>query len=100
MRSCSTPTSWCYATWAGLPRSPWTTPSSLAPRDPFIPCVSSPNGLARFEELGLAPGAPYFTGAMMVVNVDGWRRELVSERALRYVADHASGCCARTTRTP
>ena len=62
----------------------------LAPRDPFIPCVSSPNGLQRFEELGLAPSAPYFTGAMMVVNVDGWRRELVSERALRYVADHAS----------
>ena len=61
----------------------------LAPRDPFIPYVSSPNGLAHFAELGLAPSAPYFTGAMMVVNVDGWRRELVSERALRYVTDHA-----------
>ena len=63
---------------------------ALAPRDPFIPCVSSPNGLAHFEALGLAPGAPYFTGAMMVVNVDGWRHDRVSERALRYVADHAA----------
>jgi lipopolysaccharide biosynthesis glycosyltransferase len=62
---------------------------ALAPRDPFIPYVSSPNGLAHFAELGLAPDAPFFTGAMMIVNVDGWRRELVSERALRYVADHA-----------
>lgn len=61
----------------------------LAPRDPFIPCVSSPNGLEHYRELGLAPSAPYFTGAMMVVNVDGWRRELVSERLLRYVAEHA-----------
>ena len=61
----------------------------LAPRDPFIPCVSSPNGLWHYRELGLAPSAPYFTGAMMVVDVDGWRRELVCERALRYVADHA-----------
>lgn len=61
----------------------------LAPRDPFIPCVSSPNGLVHFEELGLSPGAPYFTGAMMVVDVDGWRRDLVSERALQYVVDHA-----------
>ena len=61
----------------------------LAPRDPFIPYVSSPNGLRDFQDLGLGPRAPYFTGAMMVVNVDGWRRESVSERALRYVADHA-----------
>jgi lipopolysaccharide biosynthesis glycosyltransferase len=62
---------------------------ALAPRDPFIPFVSSPNGLAGFEALGLSPRAPYFAGAMMVVDVPAWRRERVAERALQFVAEHA-----------
>jgi lipopolysaccharide biosynthesis glycosyltransferase len=60
----------------------------LAPRDAFIPCVSSPNGLAGYAELGLASDAPYLTGALMVVNIPAWRADGVTERALAYVARH------------
>ncbi len=62
----------------------------LSPRDAFIPSVSSANGLAGFRELGLSPDAPYFTGALMVVDVPGWRRERVSERTIAYVAENAA----------
>jgi lipopolysaccharide biosynthesis glycosyltransferase len=72
-----------------LAREAFSGALALAPRDPFIPFVSSPNGLARFEALGLLPGTPYFAGGLMVVDLEGWRREGIAERALRYVADHA-----------
>jgi lipopolysaccharide biosynthesis glycosyltransferase len=69
---------------------PFGDASALAPRDPFIPSVSSPNGLTDYAALGLHRDAPYFSGALMVVNVAAWRRDRVSERALVYVKDHAS----------
>lgn len=73
-----------------LADEPFEGASVLAPRDPFIPCVSSPNGLEGFASLGLAPEAPYFSGAAMVMDVPAWRRERVPERALAYVEAHAS----------
>jgi lipopolysaccharide biosynthesis glycosyltransferase len=71
-----------------LAAEPFDGAHVLAPRDAFIPCMSSPNGLAGYAELGLAPDAPYLTGALMVVNVPAWRADGITERALAYVAKH------------
>ena len=61
----------------------------LAPRDMFIPTVGSINGLAGYAHLGLAPGTPYLSGAVMVIDVAAWGRENVSERTLAFVAENA-----------
>lgn len=60
----------------------------LAPRDPFIPCIASPNGLPLALRENRAPGESYFTGAMMVLNLPAWRAERISEQALRVARAH------------
>lgn len=72
-----------------LALEPFATAHVLAPRDPFIPFVSSPNGLSVFAKLGFEPADAYFTGALMVVNLAAWRRDRVTEQALAHVARHA-----------
>lgn len=45
----------------------------LAPRDAFVPFVSSPAGLARLEELGIDPQAAYFSAGAMLIDLERWR---------------------------
>lgn len=48
--------------------------SSLAgARDTSTPFVSSPRGIASFEELGLAHDTPYFNSGVLVVDIEKWR---------------------------
>jgi lipopolysaccharide biosynthesis glycosyltransferase len=38
--------------------------------------------IANFRELGLSPSAQYFNGGLLVVDVDHWRRESISDQLL------------------
>lgn len=57
----------------------------LAARDPIVPTVSSRFGVAGHRELGLPPDAAYFNAGVMLVDLDGWRRESVGLRASAYL---------------
>src|SRR5207244_1433075 len=61
----------------------------LAVQDSIAPYVSSRFGVARYRELGLPPKAKYFNAGVLVLNLDRWRRERVTERALEYVKAYA-----------
>src|SRR5207244_934035 len=52
----------------------------LAVQDSIAPYVSSRFGVARYRELGLAPEAKYFNAGVLVLNLDRWRRDRVTER--------------------
>ena len=52
--------------------------------------VSCPKyGIARWQELGLAPLAPYFNAGLMLIDLDRWRARRYGERVLDYLHDHA-----------
>lgn len=59
-----------------------------AAQDPFIPVVSSPDGLSNYRELGLRPDCTYFNAGVMLVDTGRWRQQRVSERAFDYAARH------------
>lgn len=56
-----------------------------ATRDPYIPVVSSIDGLATWREAGLAADTPYFNAGVMVIDVGSWVRNQVTERTLDYI---------------
>lgn len=59
-----------------------------AAQDPYIPLVSSLDGLSRYAKLGLTPECKYFNAGVMVADTGKWRRERVAERAFDFVARH------------
>jgi lipopolysaccharide biosynthesis glycosyltransferase len=56
----------------------------MAVRDPAIFTVASPMGLMKYEALGIPPDAPYFNGGVLLVDVDRWRTERMTERFLDF----------------
>jgi lipopolysaccharide biosynthesis glycosyltransferase len=54
-------------------------------RDPFIPTVSSIDGLADWQGLGLASDMPYFNAGAMVVDLDQWRRQRITVRVAEFI---------------
>lgn len=58
-----------------------------AVRDPYTPVLSSRHGVRAWRELGLDPQAPYFNAGVILMDVDQWRDERISERALQYVVE-------------
>ena len=61
---------------------------ALAVQDPAVPFVSSRNGVAHHEQLGLPSDAKYFNAGVMVVNLDLWRRDDVPRQVLEYLRRH------------
>lgn len=57
-----------------------------ATQDPYVPLVSSLDGLACYSELGLAKDRQYFNAGVMVVDMQRWRKARVAERAFDFVA--------------
>lgn len=57
----------------------------LAVQDMVVPYVSSRYGVAYYKELGLAQDAKHFNSGVMVVNLDWWRRNDVTERVFAYL---------------
>ncbi len=60
----------------------------LAVRDFLIPYVSSPGGLANYQELGFKPATPYFNAGVLVMNLKRWRAEKISERVFHYLRQY------------
>jgi lipopolysaccharide biosynthesis glycosyltransferase len=56
--------------------------------DPFIPTVSSRDGLAGYAEQGLPPTAPYLNAGVMLVDLALWRERELGPRALAFVDRH------------
>jgi lipopolysaccharide biosynthesis glycosyltransferase len=56
-----------------------------AVQDSIVPLVSSPFGIAAWEQLGIARDAKYFNAGVMVVDVDRWRGDTVPQRVLDYL---------------
>jgi lipopolysaccharide biosynthesis glycosyltransferase len=67
----------------------WDTPLdgavAAAAVDPFVPTVSSRDGLAAHAEQGLPPDAPYLNAAVMLVDLERWRQQNVGPRAWAWV---------------
>lgn len=62
----------------------------LAVQDPAIPFVSSRDGLARYEALGIPARQPFFNAGVMVADIDRWRRSHVTERVMEFVHQNAN----------
>ena len=60
-----------------------------AVQDSVVPLVSSDMGVARYRELGLRANAKYFNCGVMLMNMERWRQQRVSERALGYLKTYA-----------
>ena len=73
---------------AALWASPLAGRHLLAVQDMIVPYVSSPDGVACFAALGLAPEAKYFNAGVMIVNLDLWRRDDVPDRVADYLRSH------------
>ena len=66
----------------------WALPlhgAILAAADMAVPRVSSPMGLRRFGQLGIAPDAPYFNAGVYLADLSTWREERVTEKTLAYL---------------
>src|SRR5579871_3810564 len=66
----------------------WDTPLegavAAAAIDPFIPTLSSRDGLAAHAQLGLPRDAPYLNAGVMLVDLEQWREQSVGPRALAW----------------
>ncbi|MBK5298869.1 MAG: glycosyltransferase family 8 protein [Vicinamibacteria bacterium] len=60
----------------------------LAVQDLVVPFVSSRHGVAAYRDLGLPPSMGYFNAGVMLVNLDVWRRQDLTARALDYLERH------------
>lgn len=59
----------------------------LAVRDMDIDAayVSSPKGLKNYQELGIASDCKYFNSGVLVINIEKWRRDNLSEKIINYI---------------
>ncbi|MDY7008253.1 MAG: glycosyltransferase family 8 protein [Cyanobacteriota bacterium] len=56
----------------------------LAVQDTGIPYVSSPNGLIKYKEFGLKENDKYFNSGVLVINLDKWRSDNLSEEVIKF----------------
>ncbi|BAZ17827.1 glycosyl transferase family 8 [Calothrix sp. NIES-4071] len=47
--------------------------------------VSSPNGIKKYQELGIAADCKYFNSGILVINTEKWRRDNLSEKIINYI---------------
>lgn len=59
-----------------------------AVQDAVLRVVSSPLVPLDHEELGLGPNAKYFNSGVLLMDLDVWRTEDLSERVLRYLMEN------------
>jgi len=58
---------------------------ALAVQDTVAPFASSSWGLRRYKELGLQSDCKYFNSGVLVINLDKWRADHVSEEVVEYL---------------
>jgi lipopolysaccharide biosynthesis glycosyltransferase len=57
----------------------------LAAQDMWIRSVSSPRGLLNYQELGIPPDSKYFNSGVLVINLEKWRINKISTKAMQYL---------------
>lgn len=57
----------------------------MARQDPTVASVSAMFGVAAHRELGLDGDAGYFNAGVMLIDLDGWRRERIGARSFEYL---------------
>lgn len=60
-----------------------------AARDPLVPTLGSPFGVAAWKTLGLDPALPYFNAGVLRIHLQGWRSLGVAQRCITYLRTHA-----------
>jgi len=63
---------------------------AAAVRDDYISTLGSPEGPAE-RDPGLNPSLPYFNSGVLVIDLAGWRRARIVERATRWLARFRRG---------
>lgn len=61
---------------------------ALAVQDRIVPTVSSSFGIRTWKALGLPADAPYFNAGVMLIDLDRWRRDRVSDEVVEYLRAH------------
>lgn len=59
-----------------------------AVQDSIVPLVSSSFGVAAYEALGIARDARYFNAGVMLVDLDRWRADGISQKVLDYLRQY------------
>ena len=60
----------------------------LAVQEFKIPYVSSANGLANYQEIGLSPDCQYFNSGVLVFNLNAWRSRQLKQEMIAYIAQY------------
>ena len=61
----------------------------LAVQDYYVPYVSSPLGLAKYQELGIPADCKYFNSGVLVINLEKWRTNEISFHVVEYLRQSA-----------
>ena len=59
-------------------------------QDLAVPTVAAPMAIRDHARLGLDPAAPYFNAGVMLIDTARWRDAQIGDRALAYLAEHAT----------
>ena len=54
------------------------------------PYISSPFGVEDYDQMNLPPDVPNFNSGVMVLNLEAWREEQISQRILTYLRESES----------
>jgi lipopolysaccharide biosynthesis glycosyltransferase len=57
----------------------------LGVQDFRSPWVSSPLGLMNYQELGISPDCQYLNTGVLVINLQGWRNNNITDTAIKYL---------------
>ena len=62
----------------------------MAAQDYGCPYVSSSFGIKNYAALGMSSDSPYFNSGVMLLDVNRWRAEAVTEACVSYLSRHAA----------
>lgn len=68
--------------------SPFNGAAVLAARDLEVANVAAPTGVFNYRELGIPPETRYFNGGVLLINLQRWREEKISDQILTYLNAH------------
>lgn len=57
----------------------------LAVQDLLVGCVSSPEGLLNYQELGIAANSKYFNSGVLAIDLKKWRDDKITAKAIEYL---------------
>ena len=71
----------------------WAMPFSgyplLAVQDQGVRYISGPFGLSNYRSLGIPEGTKYFNAGVLVLDIEKWRHEHISDSVVQYIKDHS-----------